>query len=28
LLFATGLWLWLKRRRATRSRVVRMVAAR
>jgi len=28
LLFATGLWLWLKRRRATRSRVVPMVAAR
>ena len=27
LLFATGLWLWLKRRRATRSRVVRMAAA-
>jgi uncharacterized iron-regulated membrane protein len=28
LLFATGLWLWLKRRRATRNRVVPMVAAR
>jgi uncharacterized iron-regulated membrane protein len=27
LLFATGLWLWLKRRRAMRSRVVRMATA-
>lgn len=27
LLFATGLWLWLKRRRATRSRAMRMVEA-
>jgi uncharacterized iron-regulated membrane protein len=27
LLFATGLWLWLRRRRATRSRVMRMVEA-